>query len=151
MHRINKFQIVPYSQQAMYELVDDVEKYQDFLPWCGDSSELERTDSTVTASVAIAFKGIHKSFTTQNTLVKYERISMELVEGPFRELSGEWRFTALNHHSCKVSLELEFVVAGGVIGKLIAPLFAGICDSMVQAFCNRADQLYGYGNSNNPS
>lgn len=132
----------------MYELVDDVKKYQDFLPWCGGSGEIERTDSTVIAFVSIAFRGIRKSFTTRNTLIKYDRIEMELVDGPFRELSGEWRFHAMQEDSCKVSLDLGFEVSGIVLQKLITPLFLGISTSMVKAFCDRADELYGKGSSN---
>jgi len=129
----------------MFELVDDVDRYQDFLPWCGGSKVLEQTDSTVTASVSIAFKGLHKSFITRNTLTKYDRISMELVDGQFQELSGEWRFFAIDDHSCEVTLNLDFEVAGGVLGKIIKPVFLLICESMVKAFCNRADELYGNG------
>ncbi|MCY4228853.1 MAG: type II toxin-antitoxin system RatA family toxin [Gammaproteobacteria bacterium] len=143
MHKINQSQIVPYPQKAMFELVDDVDRYQDFLPWCGGSGEIERTDSTVTAFVSIAFKGLRKSFTTRNTLTKYNLISMELIDGPFRELSGEWRFTVIDDHSCKVSLNLDFEVSGGFIEKLMTPLFLGICESMVKSFCRRADELYG--------
>lgn len=143
MHKISRSAIVPYPQKAMYELVDDVVSYKDFLPWCGGSWEVERTDSTVIASVTIAFKGIRKSFTTRNTLTRYDRIDMELVDGPFRELSGGWRFSEVGGNSCKVSLDLDFVAGGGVVERLIAPLFLGISGSMVKAFCERADELYG--------
>lgn len=143
MHKVSTFQIVPYPQKAMFELVDDVGRYQDFLPWCGGSGEIERTDATVTAFVSIAFKGLRKSFTTRNTLTKYHLISLELVDGPFRELSGEWRFAVIDDHSCKVSLNLDFEVAGGFAAKLMTPLFLGIGESMVKSFSKRAAEMYG--------
>ncbi len=145
MPNINRSQIVPYPQKAMFELVDDVGHYQEFLPWCGGASVLERTDFIVIASVSIAFKGLKQSFTTRNTLTKHEQIAMELVDGPFRELSGEWRFIAIDDHSCKVTLNLDFKVAGGFLGKIVQPVFQIICESMVRAFCERADKLYGQG------
>ncbi len=143
MSSVHRSALVTHSSKRMFELVNDVERYSEFLPWCGGSNELNRTEHKVTASVMIDFKGIKKSFTTENHLFPYDRIALILVDGPFSELSGSWEFLALDERSSKVVLNLDFDFSNKIIGKVVGPVFSGIADSMVGSFCTRADEIYG--------
>lgn len=140
---IKRSAIVPYTQRQMFELVDNIEEYPRFLPWCNNSHILSRSENEVDATLEIAFSGVHKSFTTRNTLHHYDRIVLSLVEGPFKHLSGTWVFTPLGEHGCKVNMELEFEFGGSLIEKLIQPVFNRIVNSLVDAFCKRAVDIYG--------
>ncbi len=129
----------------MFELVNDIASYPEFLSWCVASRVIERTESTVLAALTVDFKGIKKTFTTRNTLFRNRKTRMELVEGPFSELTGEWLFSALEGRACKVALKLDFEFSSRVMGKMLSPVFSKIANSMVNEFCKRADDLYnGY-------
>lgn len=145
VYSIQRSALVMHSAERMFDLVNDVESYSDFLPWCGGSEELGRTDSEVVGSVTIAFKGIRKTFVTRNTLTPKSKTELALVEGPFSNLSGTWVFTPIGSESSRVELNLEFDFANKLVGKVVGPVFRGIADSMVDSFCKRADQLYGTG------
>lgn len=142
MYNVERSALVNHSARQMFELVNDVDQYQDFLPWCGGSRVLERDEYSYVASVDIAFKGIRKSFTTRNTVRQDERVDVELVDGPFRKLNGHWAFTALDGDASKISLQLEFDFASGLVGKVLGPVFKIIADSMVESFCKQADKVY---------
>jgi len=126
----------------MFDLVADIESYAGFLPWCGGSEVLTRDDTGVVARVDIDFKGIRKSFVTKNTNTLGQSIHMQLREGPFSQLEGIWRFTGLGD-SAKVSLDLEFEFAGGLVGRALGPVFNSIAGTMVDSFVKRAEQVYG--------
>lgn len=132
-----------HSARQMFALVNDVQRYSEFLPWCGGSEELERTDDKVLATVMIDFKGIKRSFTTENTLYPYDKTELNLVDGPFSELSGYWEFISLDERSSKVVLNLDFGFSNLIVGKVVGPIFSSIADSMVDSFCTRADDIYG--------
>jgi len=140
---INKQALVPYSAREMFDLVDDVETYSDFLPWCRSSEVLSRDDELVRASIEIAHGALHKSFTTQNRLQPGKMIEMRLVEGPFRRLEGFWRFDTLGEKACKVRLDLEFEFSTRLISMALNPVFSQISNSLVDAFTKRAEQVYG--------
>ncbi|NOZ52754.1 MAG: type II toxin-antitoxin system RatA family toxin [Gammaproteobacteria bacterium] len=142
MPTINKSALVPYNTHEMYEVVDDVEHYAQFLPWCGSSSVLSRNEDEVKACIEIAHRGIHKSFTTRNRLQKNKIIEMSLVDGPFKRLHGFWIFKSLGDDGCKVSLDLEYEFSNKILSIAIGPVFGQIANSMVDAFCKRADELY---------
>ena len=91
MHRISKSAIVPYSPQQMFELVNNIDDYPQFLNWCDSSSILNQTENQITASVKINTGGMSQSFSTLNTLTPFKSIKMQLIEGPFDQLSGEWQ------------------------------------------------------------
>lgn len=143
MYNINRSALVPYSDQKMFDLVNDVKGYKNFLPWCGGSEVLEENDDTKVASVTIAFKGIHKTFTTSNTLSRPAEIRITLVDGPFSRLEGIWTFKALDENACKLSLDLDFDFSNRVVGAVIGPVFRIIADSMIDSFCKRAEEIYG--------
>ena len=143
MYKINRSALVPYSAQQMYELVNDVDSYRDFLPWCGGSRTIEKTDDSSVASVDIAFKGVHKTFTTSNRLAPGESIHMAMVDGPFSALEGRWSFKELDENACKICLDLDFAFSNRVVGAVIGPVFKIIADSMLDSFVKRAEELYG--------
>lgn len=143
MASINRSALVPYSAAEMYALVDDIESYQDFLPWCKSSRVLSRDDDTVRGELQLSKGGIEKSFTTCNRSQKPKMIEMRLEEGPFHHLEGFWRFDALDEQACKVSLALEFEFSSKLLGLTVGPVFNQVANSLVDAFCVRAKEVYG--------
>jgi len=127
----------------MFMLVNDVDSYASFLPWCRASKVLSRTDDEVRAMIEIAHGGLHKSFTTLNRLQADKMVEMCLVEGPFRRLDGFWRFDSLGEHACKVSLDLSFEFSSRLVAMAMGPIFSQITNSMVDSFCKRARDVYG--------
>ena len=140
---INKSALVPYTPNQMFVLVDDVEAYAEFLPWCSSSMVLTRTNNEVTASLEISHSGFQKAFTTRNVYVADSRISMYLVEGPFKKLEGVWQFQALGDQGCKIMLDLEFEFSNRLLGMSFGPLFGQIAGNLVDAFTQRANAIYG--------
>ena len=143
MPSVNKSALVEYSAQDMFNIVDDVDKYAEFLPWCGSSTVLSRSMDEVKASVEISHSGIKKTFVTLNRLQAGKCIEMQLVEGPFRHLHGFWRFIPIGDKGCKVTLDLEYEFSSKLLGLAIGPVFSQIANTLVDAFCKRADAIYG--------
>lgn len=143
MTTIHKSALVPYSPLQMFELVDDIGAYPQFLPWCRSAQELTRTADEVKASLEIAHSGLHKSFTTLNRLQHGKIIEMRLVEGPFRHLEGFWRFDALGADGSRVSFDLEFEFSNRLVGLTLGPVFSQIANTLVDAFTQRAVNIYG--------
>lgn len=135
--------LVAHSAAQMYQLVHDVEAYPEFLPWCDSASISEQSETHQLASLSIDRRMRGIKFTTRNRLEENEAIHMSLVDGPFRQLKGVWRFKAIDDDACKVELEMDFVFKSRIFGKLLEPAFSKICDSMVAAFVKRADHLKG--------
>jgi len=127
----------------MYDIVNDVAAYPEFLPWCGASHVVSQSNLEMVASVTIAKAGIRQTFQTRNHLVPGERIEMQLQEGPFKSLKGEWQFKVLNFEACKIQFEVEFEVSNGLLSAAIGPIFEHIASTMVDSFCERAKQVYG--------
>jgi ribosome-associated toxin RatA of RatAB toxin-antitoxin module len=140
---IKRSALVSYSTRQMYELVNSIEDYPRFLPWCAKSHIIQRVESQVDAELEINWKGIRKSFTTRNLLHPYDHMEIQLISGPFKHLEGRWVFATLNSCACKISLELEFEFTGNLIDKLFQPIFNHIANSLVDAFCKRAAEIYG--------
>jgi ribosome-associated toxin RatA of RatAB toxin-antitoxin module len=143
MHSVTKSILLPYSANQMFDLVERVEDYPQFLPWCGGTEVHERRDGLVVATVRIDFKGLHQSFTTENRHERPNRITMRLVKGPFRRLDGEWQFTPLREDACKVTFALDYVFSGSIISRVLAPVFDHIADTFVDAFVRRAEAIHG--------
>lgn len=140
---IRKSSLVPYSAAEMYALVADIESYGKFLPWCGGARILARESDVVTAAIDIAYRGVHKTFTTRNTLEPERRMDLKLVDGPFRHLLGHWQFDPLDECSCKVALELDFDFSNRLVALAVGPVFESIARSLVDSFRGRAEALYG--------
>ncbi|HIO91303.1 MAG TPA: type II toxin-antitoxin system RatA family toxin [Leucothrix mucor] len=142
MPNISRSALVPYSCEQMYQLVDDITSYQDFLPWCGESIEHKRDDSMVEATVTIAKGSINKAFSTRNILQANEVIEMQLLDGPFKKLHGFWRFQPLQDTACKISLDLEFEFSNRLVGLAIGPIFNQVANTLVDSFVERAKSKY---------
>jgi ribosome-associated toxin RatA of RatAB toxin-antitoxin module len=135
--------LVAHSAQKMFELVQKVEDYPKFLPWCGGSNVKQQEDGNVLASVEIDFKGLKQTFSTVNRYTPYSDIRLILQKGPFSSLNGAWKFNALEENACEVLFELNYVFAAGLLGPLLTPVFDAIAGSFIDAFVARAEQLYG--------
>lgn len=143
MHTIKRFALVPYSAGQMFELVADIERYPEFLKWCSDASVRKKGDSEVIASITINFKGVKKSFSTSNRMQPAQMIEMSLVEGPFSHLKGTWLFIPLEKNASKIELDMHFSFDSVIVEKLVGPVFSYIANQQVDAFHQRAIQLYG--------
>ncbi len=142
MAQINRSALVMFSAEQMYQLVNDVAAYPQFLPGCVGSRVLDASDSQMTAAVEVAKAGIRHTFTTRNTLCPHERIQMQLVDGPFRRLTGGWHFTPLDSDACKVELALEFEFSSTLVELAFGRIFRELTGAMVQAFSQRAKEVY---------
>jgi ribosome-associated toxin RatA of RatAB toxin-antitoxin module len=142
---ISKNALVPYSAAEMFELVNDIESYAEFLPWCRSSQVLSQNEDEVRATIEIAHGSLHKSFTTCNRLQKNKMIEMRLEKGPFKHLEGFWRFDVLGERACKISLDLDFEFSSKLVGMAMGPIFSQIANSLVDAFSKRAVSVYGKG------
>ena len=141
--RIQRSALLPYPAQALFDLVNDVASYPQFLPWCRASEVLEVSETHMLASLEVAKGSIGQRFVTRNVLLPGQRIEMNLQEGPFTSLHGVWEFKALGDKACKISLDLTFDYAGPLVKATLGPLFTQAANTMVDAFCQRAKQLYG--------
>jgi len=143
MRKVSRCALVPYSAAQMYVLVEDVESYPDFLPWCSAAVLHWREGDLLEGSVEMHVAGLRRSFRTRNVMRAHEAIDMELVEGPFTHLSGGWHFKPLDQLGCKVSLAVEFEVKSRATNRLLGRYFEEICNSLVDAFVRRANDIYG--------
>jgi len=144
MPHIKRSALVHYSPAEMYQLVNNVADYASFLPWCRSSVVKSESDTEMLASVEIAKGVLNKTFTTNNRLLKDHRIELQLVDGPFKKLSGYWQFDPLKtENACKVNLELEFEFDSGLMSLAAKPIFTQIANSLVDSFCKRAVDVYG--------
>jgi len=141
--RVEKSALVSRSAAEMFELVNDVESYPEFLPWCRSGKLLKRDERELCGEIEVARAGVRQVFSTCNLLYPYERIDLRLRSGPFRRLEGTWRFRELREDACKVSLELEFEFAGRLINAAFGAVFSQIADNLVDAFCKRAREVQG--------
>lgn len=145
MRSVHKSVLVPYSAQQMFDLVEGIEDYPKFLPWCGGTRILQRTADETLVRIDIDYRGVRAHFTTANRNQPPDRIVVELRDGPFRRLDGIWQFRALSESACKVEFELNYEFATTVLEKLIGPVFDRIADSFIDAFVKRAVAILGSG------
>lgn len=142
MPQISRSALVRFSARQMYDLVNDVESYKEFLPGCVGGKVLEFDGQSMLASVDVSKAGISKTFTTRNQLVQDKRIELTLENGPFKQLLGLWRFTELTEDACKVDFELDFEFASPVVDLAFGKVFKELMASMVTAFTSRAKVIY---------
>ncbi len=147
MTRIDRSALVMHSAQQMYELVNDIEDYPQFMQGCQKARVISRTEDEVVGELTLGAAGLSHTFTTRNTLVPGQEMQMHLVEGPFREFGASWHFKALSPEACKVSLQMEFDFAGGIMGFALEKLFNHSANNLVEALVNRANQVYGQAGS----
>lgn len=137
-----KSALVTVSAARMFDLVAKMEDYPRFLPWCVAAEVLSREDNRICGRMEVARVGVHQAFTTCNRMVPGERIELKLVDGPFRRLQGVWTFRPLRRDACKVALELDFEFSGKLIDKAFGGAFNQIANTLVDAFCKRAEEVY---------
>ncbi|EOL9014315.1 type II toxin-antitoxin system RatA family toxin [Cronobacter malonaticus] len=145
MPQISRTALVPYSAEQMYKLVNDVKSYPEFLPGCVGSRVLESSPGQMTAAVEVSKAGISKTFTTRNTLISNQSILMHLVDGPFKKLMGGWKFTPLTEDACQIEFNLDFEFTNKFIELAFGRVFKELASSMVQAFSQRAKEVYSAG------
>ncbi|MFM9968016.1 MAG: type II toxin-antitoxin system RatA family toxin [Burkholderiales bacterium] len=142
---VKRSALVDFPAKVLYELVADIESYPRFLPWCPSAKIDVRATTHTDATLHIAYRGIRQQFSTRNTNQPDHQIDMELLSGPFRHLRGTWRFEVLSPDASKVSLNMEYQFANGLLDRLIGPVFEHIANTFVDAFVRRANELQGRG------
>jgi len=140
---VEKSVLVGHSAQQMFDLVDAIEAYPGFLPWCDGAEVLHRDETRTRATLHVNYHGIRQAFTTENVKEPPEKMTVLLVEGPFRVLDGEWRFTALAGDACRIDFRLRYEFSSKLLEMLVGPVFGYIANTMVDAFVARADSLHG--------
>lgn len=142
MKHVERSALLPYTPSQMFAVVNDVQSYSAFLPWCDASEVLEENDKEMVARLSIARAGLRQSFTTRNRLAPPAEIRMNLVDGPFSSLCGRWTFSAMGDDGCKIEMHLSFDFNNSLIDAALSKVFESAIDTLVDAFCERADTLY---------
>ncbi len=140
--KVTRSALVQFSAARMFGLVDDIERYPEFLPWCSSTAVSLRDPATTRATITINYHGIRQSFSTENHKQFPQRMTIRLVEGPFKTLDGEWLFTPLDEQACKIDFHLHYEFSSILLEKLLGPVFGYIAGTMMDAFLKRAEQLY---------
>lgn len=143
MPAINRSALVMYSAEQMFQLINDVLAYPSFLPDCSDSKVISENESSVTAALLVSKGGLKKWFTTENTLISNQEVKLSLVDGPFKKLQGSWVLTPLSEEACKVNLSLEYEFSNKMFDLAFGRIFNNLTNNMVQAFTQRAKDVYG--------
>jgi len=143
MALVEKSVLIEYSAAQMYALVENVAAYPEFLPWCGGTEILNKEGDITRATILIDFRGIKQRFSTENRANPPHLIEMNLVDGPFRQLDGSWRFKELGADACKIEFRLHYEFSSKLLEKFVGPVFHYIASTFVEAFVKRAQQLHG--------
>ncbi|WP_221801132.1 type II toxin-antitoxin system RatA family toxin [Oceanobacter mangrovi] len=143
MTSITRSALVMYSAEQMFDLVNDVRRYPEFLDGCKKTEVIDEGDDFIEARLTISKAGIDQSFSTHNRLVWPEKMEMQLLDGPFTRFHGIWHFHKLADDACKVSLDMEFEVANKITGMALSAVFKQVANMMVDAFVKRAKEIYG--------
>jgi len=141
MTTLAKSVLVPHSAATMFALVDDVERYPEFLPWCPSAKVVERTEAITRARIDIGYHGVASHITTLNRKQAPERMDLELVEGPFKRFHGQWRFVPLGDAGCRVELSLDYSLSGASINIVLRPVLTRVLETLVDRFVERANAL----------
>jgi ribosome-associated toxin RatA of RatAB toxin-antitoxin module len=143
LNRVDRSALLPYTSAEMFELVSDIAAYPQFLPWCSGTQILSQQGEELDARISFSVSGVSQSFTTRNQLRPGTEIAMQLVDGPFSELQGRWRFQPLGNAGCKISLFLEYGFSSKMVALAVGPVFNKIANTLVDAFQKRAVEVYG--------
>ncbi len=140
---VQKSALIKFSALQMFNIVDDIELYPDFLPWCSGSRILNREGNVVDAELKISKAGFNKTFATRNRSEDNNKLFLSLLDGPFSSLEGVWSFIPLREDASKISLDLEFEINGKFASLAFGVVFNQICNTMVTSFTDRAKKIYG--------
>ncbi len=138
MAEIKRSALMPYPAMVMYDIVNDVSRYPEFLPWCGDVKIHHADTDSMEAAILMQAVGLNHWFTTRNRMQPGKSIEISLVDGPFSRLDGYWHFTPIDTDGCKIELMLHYEIKHNLAAAIIAPAFSRIANTMVESFCNRA-------------
>ena len=142
MPNICRSALVAFSAESMFDLINDVNSYPEFIPGCAETKILEQNEDSMKASLLISKGGVRQWFTTQNSLARGQFVKMDLVDGPFSNLTGGWTLTPLTEEACKIELNLDFAFSSKLAEMAFGPVFKSIAASMVVAFTQRAKKIY---------
>lgn len=142
MRQVNRTALVSHTPAQMFALVDDIERYPEFVPWVTEASVIERRDGEVMARLEMERAGVREKFTTRNVLQAPHRIDLHLVDGPFKLLEGQWTFDAIQNRGTKVGLLIRFEFANPVTALLLSRSFEKSCSQLIDAFTQRARTVY---------
>lgn len=142
MTQVDRSALVLHTAEEMFDLINDVERYPEFLPWCAKTEVVSRTDEELVATLFLSKGGLNYSFTTRNQLTRPTRMTLALEEGPFSNLEGVWDFKVLSDEASKVSLNLNFEFSGKIASFAMSKVFNQVATTLVDAFVERADQVY---------
>lgn len=143
MAKVEKSVLAGYSASQMFELVDSVERYPEFLPWCGGTELIQRGADLTVATIRIDYMHVKQSFTTENAKQAPHSMTIKLKEGPFSRLEGSWHFIELNQSACKIEFRLSYEFSSRLLESVVGPVFSKIADNFVDAFIRRAEKIYG--------
>lgn len=143
MHTVKRSVLLPYSCKQMFNLVAEVEKYPEFMPWCGGASVSQRDEKGMEASVTISIAGIRQTFTTRNEHDSPNRIILRLVKGPFSTLTGDWQFIPLGEDGCKIVFTMDYEFSSRALEMVVGPIFNRVANSFIDSFTRRAQEVYG--------
>ena len=146
MKHVKKSVLLWYSASEMYALVTDVQAYPSFLPWCEKAEVLDQTGEGMTARLHLHFAGLRHAFTTHNQHAPEQSVLMSLVDGPFSDLQGHWRFVgigAAGAAACRVEFDLRYAFASRALETVLSPVFDRVANTFVDSFVTRAEQVYG--------
>lgn len=141
--KVSRSALLPYSAEKMFDVIADIRSYPGFLKWCDNMQIINESDEEVVAKLMISYSKLNFSFTTRNLIKKNESVTMNLVDGPFASLAGQWLIQALSEDACKVSLEMDFMFDSKITHKLFGRVFERVINNQMDAFQKRAEQLYG--------
>lgn len=143
MTHVQRSILLPYSVAQMYQLVNDVDLYPEFIPWCVKCDVQNKNEKEKQATMHFSSRGIKASVTTCNELIENKKITMHLVAGPFKHLTGEWQFHNIDDYACRVELDMEFAFSNRLYEITLGPIFNQVANKLVSAFAQRAEDLYG--------
>lgn len=142
MSVVRRSAIVPYSAAQMYSLVNNIEDYPQFVPWCSNSSSQQLSATQKQATLYFARGAIKTSFTTKNSLIPDNAIKLELIDGPFKQLQGDWQFVDIHDNGSRVELDVEFELSNRILKIALESFFSQVCDRLVNSFVQRANDVY---------
>ena len=143
MPSIERSALIAVAAADVYALVNDIEQYPAFVPWCAHAGILSKSETEIVARIDITVRGRRETLVTRNRLTPGSAIALEMVEGPFRRFQGRWRFTSLGDAGCRVDLEISFELANRLVGAFAAPFLDRIADRIVDAFAARVREVSG--------
>jgi ribosome-associated toxin RatA of RatAB toxin-antitoxin module len=145
MREVKRSALVPYSAAQMFALVEDIERYPEFVPWVSHAEVIERSEREIVGQLEMHRGGVREKFTTRNALNPPQEITLTLVSGPFKTLEGRWTFDPIGDRGTKVGLSIRFEFANAVMSLLLSRSFEKNCSELINAFVARARAVYGDG------